>query len=86
MFRLMGLTNVVPGSQTEKPSTPVDINQWQMNTDKALILIITNCEDEAQALIAGCETASEAWKTQKDHYEGRTHMHLAALLLAITNL
>jgi len=85
MFRLMGLTNVVTGSQTEKPSTTMDIEQWECIAGKALILIIRNCEDESQALIAGCETASEAWKTLKDHEERCTRMHLSALLLAITS-
>ena len=84
MFRLLRLTPYVTGDQKDKPS--LEEEDWQDATDKALILIIDNCEAEPQALVAGCNTAAEAWNALKEHYGGRTETYLSSLFLSILTL
>jgi len=72
LLRLADLAKVVTGDATTRP-TGDDANNWQSQTDKALVL--TNCDKESQQLIRDCDTAAEAWQTLKKHYEGRIYPH-----------
>ena len=86
LLRLAGLAKVVTGTATTRPSVTLAIAEWQDLTDKALVTILVNCDKEPQQLIRDYDTAAEAWKTLKKHYEGRTRTHLSSLLLNITTL
>ena len=79
ILRLSNLASVVTGTETTQPTTSTTAaNDWQTKVDKALITIIANCEEEAQILIEGCDTAADAWSVLKEHYEGRPRAHLTA--------
>lgn len=60
--------------------------QWEELSDKAMTIILENCDESIQDLVIAYEFAHEAWSILKEHFEGRTRTHLTALLQAITSL
>lgn len=86
ILRLSNRASVLSGDQITQTTTGAAINGWQTKADKALVTIITNCEEKAQTLIEGCETPAEALAILKSHFKGRTRTHLSTLLLDIVNL
>jgi len=46
LLRLAGLTNIVIGTATTRPSVTLAIAEWQDLIDKALVTILANCDKE----------------------------------------